>query len=202
MSEALQPEQPASCGMSPKQSSPLRLLCLALLLLLLGAASARADTITVKSAELLAEDENYVLNAQFDFSFNPTLEEALHKGISLYFVLEFELGRPRWYWLDEKLAQVSVQHRLSYAPLTRQYRLTSGLLSQQFDSLEEVERILSRVVSRPVVTRDALTRGTRYDAALRLRLDQTQLPKPFQINALASRDWALQSDWYRWNFTP
>jgi len=202
MSEALQSEQPASRGMSPKQPSPLRLLCLAVLLLLLGASAARADTITVKSAELLAEDDNYVLNAQFDFSFNPTLEEALHKGISLYFVLEFELGRPRWYWLDEKLAQVTVQHRLSYAPLTRQYRLTSGLLSQQFDSLEEVERILSRVVSRPVVSRDALAKGTRYDAALRLRLDQTQLPKPFQINALASRDWALQSDWYRWNFTP
>ncbi len=202
MSEALQPKQPASCGMSSKQSSPLRLLCLAVLLLLLGATAARADTITVKSAELLAEDDNYVLNAQFDFSFNATLEEALHKGISLYFVLEFELGRPRWYWLDEKLAQVSVQHRLSYAPLTRQYRLTSGLLSQQFDSLDEVERILSRVVSRPVVARDALVKGTRYDAALRLRLDQTQLPKPFQINALASRDWALQSDWYRWNFTP
>ena len=194
--------QPASRGMSPKQPSLLRLLCLAVLLLLLGAAGARADTITVKSAELLVEDDNYVLNAQFAFSFNPTLEEALHKGISLYFALEFELGRPRWYWLDEKLAQVTVQHRLSYAPLTRQYRLTTGLLSQQFDSLEEVERILSRVVSRPVVARDALVKGTRYDAALRLRLDQTQLPKPFQINALASRDWALQSDWYGWNFTP
>ena len=190
--------------MSPKKPSPLRLLCLAVLplLLLFGVAAARADTITVKSAELLVEDENYVLNAQFDFSFNPTLEEALQKGISLYFVLEFELGRPRWYWLDENFAQVTVQHRLSYAPLTRQYRMTTGLLSQQFDSLEEVERILSRVVSRPVVARDALAKGTRYDAALRLRLDQTQLPKPFQINALASRDWALQSDWYRWNFTP
>jgi hypothetical protein len=194
--------QPASRGMSPMQPSLLRLLCLAGLLLLLGAAGARADTITIKSAELLAEDENFVLNAQFEFSFNATLEEALHKGISLYFVLEFELGRPRWYWLDEKVAQVTVSHRLTYAPLTRQYRLTSGLLSQQLDSLEEVERIMSRVVSRPVVARDALVKGTRYDAALRLRLDQTQLPKPFQINALASRDWSLQSDWYRWNFTP
>ncbi len=143
-----------------------------------------------------------MLNAQFEFAFNPTLEEALQKGISLYFVLEFELGRPRWYWLDEKVAQVSVQYRLSYTPLTRQYRLTSGLLAQQFDSLEEVERILSRVVSRPVIARDALTKGARYDAALRLRLDVAQLPKPFQINALASRDWSLQSDWYRWSFTP
>jgi hypothetical protein len=33
--------------------------------------------------------------------------------------------------------------------------------------------------------------GERYDAALRLRLDVTQLPKPFQVNALALREWQL-----------
>jgi hypothetical protein len=42
----------------------------------------------------------------------------------------------------------------------------------------------------------------RYEAAVRLRLDTTQLPKPFQISALTSRDWSLQSDWVRWSFTP
>jgi len=188
-------------GMSPTQPLLVRtVLLFAALLLSVGVA--RADTITVKSAELLAEEDDYVLNAQFDFAFNPTLEEALQKGVSLYFVLEFELARPRWYWVDEKVAQLSVQYRLTYTPLTRQYRLTSGLLSQQLDSLEEVQRVLARVVSRPVVARDALTPGTRYIASLRLRLDGTLLPKPFQVDALASRDWTLQSEWYRWSFTP
>jgi Domain of unknown function (DUF4390) len=143
-----------------------------------------------------------VLNAQFDVAFNPTLEEALHKGVSLYFVLEFELARPRWYWFDEKVSQQSVQYRVTYSPLTRQYRIASGLLGQQLNSLEEVEHQLSRVGSRPVAQLDQLTRGTPYDAAVRLRLDVALLPKPFQINALASRDWTLQSDWYRWGFTP
>lgn len=177
------------------------LVCLAALLPL-PAPVAHADTIGVKSAELLPEDDSYVLNAQFDLAFNPTLEEALQKGVSLYFVLEFELARPRWYWFDQKLVQMSVQYRLTYNPLTRQYRVTSGLLGQQFDSLEEVEHLLARVVSRPVVRRDLLFAGERYEAAVRLRLDVAQLPKPFQINALASRDWSLQSEWYRWSFTP
>jgi Domain of unknown function (DUF4390) len=166
------------------------------------ALAVHADTIPVKSAELRVEDESYVLNAQFDVAFNPTLEEALQKGVSLYFVLEFELSRPRWYWLDEKLIQQAVQYRISHSPLTRQYRVATGLLSQQFDSLEEVEHLLSRVVSRPVIAVDVLTKDARYEAAVRLRLDVTQLPKPFQINALASRDWSMQSEWYRWSFTP
>ncbi|HTS22913.1 MAG TPA: DUF4390 domain-containing protein [Casimicrobiaceae bacterium] len=163
---------------------------------------ARADTIPVKSAELKAEDESYVLDAQFDVAFNPTLEEALQKGVSLYFVLEFELSRPRAYWFDEKVASQSIQYRIGYSPLTQQYRVTSGLLSQQLASLDEVEHLLSRVVSRPVIAADALTKGARYEAQVRLRLDITQLPKPFQVNALASREWSLQSEWYRWSFTP
>ena len=178
----------------------LALLCLTALLLLARAAG--ADTIPVKSAELVAEDENVVLNAQFDVSFNPTLEEALQKGLTLYFVLEFELTRPRWYWLDEKVVEQSVQYRVTFSPLTRQYRLQRGLLATELGSLEEVEHLLSRVISRPVVPLDALTKGARYDAAVRLRLDVSQLPKPFQINALASREWSLQSEWYRWSYIP
>jgi hypothetical protein len=178
------------------------LLCLTASLWLPFAPAARADTIAVKSAELRAADENYVLNAQFDVAFNPTLEEALQKGVPLYFVLEFVLSRPRWYWLDEKVVEQSIQYRISYSPLTRQYRVTTGLLGQQLPSLDEVEHLLARVVSRPVVPIDALTKGARYQAAVRLRLDVTQLPKPFQINALASRDWSLQSEWHRWTFVP
>jgi hypothetical protein len=62
--------------------------------------------------------------------------------------------------------------------------------------------MLSRVTSREVARRDQLVKGARYDAALRLRLDVNQLPKPFQVNALTSREWSLASDWHRWSFTP
>ncbi len=178
------------------------LAAVALTLGMLAAATARADVIIVKSAEIRAEEDWYYLNAEFEISLNSTLDEALQKGIPLYFLLEFELYRPRWYWLDEKAVTSTTQYRVSYNALTRQYRIASGLLGLTFESLDEVERFLSRVTSREVARRDQLVKGTRYEAALRLRLDVYQLPKPFQLNALASREWSLQSDWQRWSFTP
>ncbi len=177
-------------------------LAVALILAAAAAASVRADTIFVRSAELRADEDAFVLNAEFDFAINPTLEEALQKGVPLYFELEFELLRPRWYWVDEKVLSFAIQYRISYNALTRQYRLASGLLGQTVDSLQEVERFLSRVNSRPVAPRDQLAKGTRYEAAIRLRLDTNQLPKPFQLSALASREWSLQSEWHRWSFAP
>ena len=161
---------------------------------------ARADTINVKSAEVRQDEDDYILNAEFELSLNPTLEEALHRGVPLYFVLDFDVARPRWYWFDEKVLNASVHYRVAWNALTRQYRVSSGLFAQALYSLEEVERFLSRVNSRPVARRDQLQKGSRYEAALRLRLDVTQLPKPFQVDALASREWTLQSDWHRWSF--
>jgi len=170
--------------------------------LLLVPLLAAADTIAVKSAEIRADDDAYVLNAEFDLALNQTLEEALQKGVPLYFDLDFMLVRPRKYWFDDKVMSFSTQYRVSYNALTRQYRVASGLLGQTFDGLDEVERFLSRVTSREIARADELQKATRYEAAIRLRLDVNQLPKPFQLSALASREWSLQSDWHRWSFTP
>lgn len=177
---------------------------LAIVVLATGVAAAPvgADTITVRAAELRVEDEGVYLNAEFEFAINPTLEEALQKGVPLYFVLDLELSRPRWYWLDEKTLQYSIQYRVAYNALTQQYRVSSGLLGQPLSGLDEVQRFLSRVTSRQVARRDQLVSGVQYDAAVRLRLDGNQLPKPLQVSALTSREWTLQSDWHRWSFTP
>jgi hypothetical protein len=161
---------------------------------------AHADIIVVKSAEIRADEDDYVLNAEFDLAINATLDEALHRGVPLYFVLETEIARPRWFWFDDKVIASTTHYRIAWNALTRQYRVSSGLIVQTLYSLDEVERFLSRVNSRPIAKRDQLQKGSRYDAAVRLRLDVTQLPKPFQVDALASREWSLQSDWYRWSF--
>ncbi|MEO5765441.1 MAG: DUF4390 domain-containing protein [Casimicrobiaceae bacterium] len=156
----------------------------------------------MKSAELRLAEGDLQLFADFDLALTPSLEEALEKGIPLYFTIEFELSRTRWYWTDEKLAQWSITYRVSYNALTRQYRVSTGPLGQHFESLDEVQRFVSRVSSRPVARAESLTRGVRYEAAVRFKLDVNQLPKPFQVNALASREWQLASDWHRWTFVP
>jgi len=167
----------------------------------LVARPAHADTIAVKSAEVRVEEDGYVLNAEFELAINSTLEEALQRGVPLYFLLEFEVLRTRWYWLDEKVLSAETQYRIAWNALTQQYRVSSGLFAQTLYTLDEIERFLSRVTSRPIARKDQLQPGVRYEAALRLRLDVNQLPKPFQVNALASREWSLQSEWHRWSFT-
>ena len=187
---------PSSDDGSPRDASRRRALsAIALTLAVLFApGQARADAVPVNNAEVRVEDEQVLLNAEFDVSLNPTLEEALQRGVPLYFVLEADIQRPRWYWFDEKVAKHSTQYRVTYLPLTRQYRVSSGLLSQTFDSLSEVERFIGRVNARSIARSGELDKGSRYDVVVRLRLDANLLPKPFQVNALASREWQLASE--------
>lgn len=162
-----------------------------------------AAEIEVANPQITLADEGYVLAADFNFELNPRLEEAVTKGVVLHFVADFELSRSRWYWLDEKLANRSQTFRLSYHALTRQYRLSTGALHQSFTTLGEALRVLSRMRNWLVLDKGdkGVRAGEPYQAALRLRLDITQLPRPFQITALGNKDWSLNSEWKIWPAT-
>ena len=178
------------------------LAALALLCLALGfALCARAD-IEVKRASLALAEDGYVLEADFSIALTPPLEDVLSKGVSLYFLLEFELIRPRWYWFNEKIVESQHQYRLSYNALTRQYRVGTGSLYQNFATLADALEVLSRVRRHTELGPGTLRKDTTYVAGVRMRLDTSQLPKPFNLTALGSREWNIAADWYRWTVTP
>jgi hypothetical protein len=167
-----------------------------------AAPSARAQGIDVKRATVTFAEDAFVLSADFDIALTQTLEEVLSKGVPLYFRLEFELIRPRWYWFNERVFQVQQEYRLSFNALTRQFRLGAGNLHQNFSSLAEALEVMSRVRRREEMEPGMFRRGESYAAALRMRLDTSQLPKPFQLNALGAREWNIGSEWARWTVTP
>ncbi|MGP1676074.1 MAG: DUF4390 domain-containing protein [Burkholderiales bacterium] len=174
------------------------LLSLLLALALCWSAPARAENIEISHISLEGNDEGYALDADFEIELSPRLEDAINNGVPMYFEVEFELTRKRWYWFDERPVSRQLMLRLSYHALTRQYRISRGALHQSFTSLPDALRVLSRVRSWQVLERAQMNAGTEYQAALRMRLDVNQLPKPFQVNALTSREWNLASEWRRW----
>lgn len=171
-------------------------------LLCAAALAARAEEIEVRNAQLLATEEGVALNADFVIDFPPRLAEMIANGVPLYFVVEFELTRPRWWWFDEKAVAKRIQQRLSYHAVSRHYRLSTGLLQQQFATLEEALQVLRSVRNWIVIDRSASLADANYEAALRMRLDTTLLPKPFQLSALTSRELNLESSWRRFTFRP
>lgn len=161
---------------------------------------ARAGSIEPTSGAFTPGDDGWVLSAQFAIDLGPRLEEAVSRGVPLVFNLEVTVERQRRYWINEHIAGRVVSYRLAYNALTRQYRLSVGGLHQSFASLAEALRVLGRVAALPVAERGAFKPGETYSAALRLALDKSQLPKPFQVDAIGNKDWQVDATVLRWQF--
>lgn len=160
-------------------------------------------TIQVEQARLDVSrpDGLVLLSADFVVALTATLQDAVNRGLPLYFLTEVLVERGRWYWFDETVIETQIEWRLSYHALTRQFRVAANGRSDSFGSLEEALAAMSSVKRWQVAPLSRFNKGSVYEVWVRMRLDTTRLPKPFQMTALTDRDWNPQSEWKRLDFT-
>ncbi|MGZ5182225.1 MAG: DUF4390 domain-containing protein [Ramlibacter sp.] len=171
-------------------------------MLLLACALARADVGEVTQLRLERSDEGVLLSSAVKFDLPPSVEDALLKGIPMFFVAEATLLRDRWYWYDKQVAGAQRHMRLSYQPLTRRWRLqvsaqpigSSGLaLGQSFETQDEAMDAIKHVARWKIADVGDLEPDAKYSVDFRFRLDVSQLPRPFQIGAVGHADWNISA---------
>ncbi len=166
----------------------------------------RAETGAADITELQVErvDGELFLSATVKFELTALVEDALHKGIPMFFVAEAEVTRDRWYWTDLKVASEARHMRLAYQPLTRRWRLNVGprpignvglgvTLTQNFESLEDALAALQRFSRWKIANSAQIEPDAMHTLRFRFALDVSQLPRPFQIGAVGQSDWNLSA---------
>jgi hypothetical protein len=74
------------------------------MLALLAVTSVWASTVDLADMRTERTDGALLLHTTLKLELGPAVEEALVKGVPVYFVAEAELLRDRWYWYDRKVA--------------------------------------------------------------------------------------------------
>ncbi|MCU0840182.1 MAG: DUF4390 domain-containing protein [Thiobacillaceae bacterium] len=164
--------------------------------------TAGAEGIQLLAVEIEQRGEIWQLSGGFRIHLSRTLEDALRRGVQLTFVQEFEATRPRSYWFAEDIAELSRVIRVSYNALLRQYYVTVGGVSATHTSLDDALDFAGDFSDWAVLHQSQVRRRHSYDLAVRMYLDTSQLPKPLQVNAVASQRWQLDSGWREWTFQP
>ena len=172
----------------------LRIAFKGLMLLAFALAMVGAGAQGVEFSSLRAERVEGALTLEYSARLTLThaIEDALQRGLPMYFVAQATVWRNRWYWRDERIARVSRSWRLSYQPLTATWRVSLGGLSQSFATLAEAIGPMSHVAGWGLVEADKLDPGERYYVDFSLQLDNSQLPRPMQIDL--GQDWKLGSE--------
>ena len=175
----------------------------ALLLLVVGLAPAQAQVTGADVTQMeveRGEDGGIQLSAAVKFDLPTVIEDALTKGIPMFFVAEASIYRDRWYWYDKRVTTIARHMRLSFQPLTRRWRLqvsaspigNSGLvLGQMFDTREEALAAVQRISRWRIADASAIQPDSTHTVEFRFRLDVSQLPRPFQIGAVGQSEWNI-----------
>ncbi len=173
----------------------------ALAMLALAAMPARAEGIQAQQIDVQQRGELFHLNGGFAIQLSPTLDDALRRGVQLSFVQAVEAERARDWWLAEGLSDLERSVRLSYNALLRQYYVTLNGVSTAHESLADALRTAGDLRDWAVVSVKQMKRRAEYKIYIRMYLDISQLPKPLQVNALASSGrWQLDSGWQEHTF--
>ena len=161
---------------------------------------AQVNPAEVTQLHVQRTDDAVVLSATVQFDLPPAVEEALAKGIPMYFVAEATIYRDRWYWYDKRVAFAARHMRLAYQPLTRRWRLqvssqpigSSGLvLSQMFDTREEALAAIQRISRWRIADANEVDPESTHNIDFRFHMDVSQLPRPFQIGAVGQSEWII-----------
>ncbi|MDP3412287.1 MAG: DUF4390 domain-containing protein, partial [Polaromonas sp.] len=156
----------------------------------------------ISQLRLERSDDSVYLSATVRFELPTVVEDALLKGIPMFFVAEADIYRDRWYWYDRRVTTATRTMRLAYQPLTRRWRLNilpgaisvTGLrasLSQNYDTLAEALAAIQRISRWRIADAAEIDAASRHNVEFRFRLDLSQLPRPFQIGVAGQRDWTI-----------
>jgi hypothetical protein len=169
----------------------LRWLLAALLVLLLALLPqrGRAQGVDLTALDLQRSEAGLVLDFAARLTLTRSLEDALQRGVPMYFTAQATVYRSRWYWRDERVARVNRSWRLSYQPLTSSWRVSLGGLSQTSASLNEALAVVSAIARWRVADAQALDPDQRYYVEFSYKLDTSQLPRPMQIGI--GSEWSL-----------
>ena len=168
----------ASLNLLAATAAVLALLCA----LLLGVAPARAQGVEVLELKAYRDEALISVDYQLRVTLPMAVEDAALRGVPIYFSAQATLWRPRWYWRDERVAHATREWRLSFQPLTKNWRVSQGGLGQSFPTLAEALVAMTRSTAwRIADAREADPPDGRHYLEFSWRLDTAQLPRPLQI---------------------
>ena len=159
-----------------------------------AAGSAWGQGVELQDLSVRREDAAVRVDYQLRVTLPRAVEDAALRGVPLYFTAQASLWRPRWYWRDERIARATREWRLSFQPLTSNWRVSQGGLGQSFATLDDALGTMTRSAGWRVAEGTEVDPDGRHYVEFNWRLDTAQLPRPMQIGLGGiggASDWTL-----------
>ena len=125
--------------------------------------------------------------------------EALHKGISLSWIVKLKVQQRRVLW-NATLEQLEMGYQIQRHTLLNLYsvkNLNDGA-TDMFTTLTAALSSISKVRDLPIIEKSLIVDAENYQIAIKVLFDREALPVPLRPMSYFNSEWALSSPWSLW----
>ncbi|MFA4912484.1 MAG: DUF4390 domain-containing protein [Comamonadaceae bacterium] len=177
------------------------LSCLTVLFALGLPAHAQEVEPAIQRIDLRVEAGRLLVDADVDFPLTSAVRDAAERGLPLYITADLVVGHSRWWWFDRTDLDTSITWRIVFNALTRQWRVGQGELSFPVSSLDDALNVVRNMRNWNLASTAEFKHDINYEGQMRVRLDNSLLPRPLQVNALNSSAWSISTPWTPFSFS-
>ncbi|HRV45809.1 MAG TPA: DUF4390 domain-containing protein, partial [Smithellaceae bacterium] len=130
------------------------------------------------------------------------MEDAILAGVPAVFTIELDVYEERPYWRDRHILRKEIRRTIKYDNLKKNFLVTTNGLEQPaiLPSFESAQKAMAELNGIPVVAFSNLTRGERYYAQVRVKIDRVRLPFRMEYVLFFVSLWDFETPLYKIRF--
>ncbi len=151
----------------------------------------------------VTNDATHVLvYARLTNSFTKDMEAAILAGVPTTFTFLIDLYQERRYWVDKKIAGLTVRRTIKYDIVKKLFSVSSEGEKEAitFSDYESAKRAMAELNGFPVVPVKSLQRNEFYAVQIKAKLEKVRLPLNMEYIFFFVSLWDFETDWYREGF--
>jgi hypothetical protein len=147
--------------------------------------------------------DDLLLYLNVEGAFREKMKKAVLSGVPTTFSFFVYLYKVRNLWIDKKVADLTVTHRIKYDNLKKEFTIKRSwkngepLITQSF---EEAQKLMSEIDSLKIVSLNRLKKGEHYQIRAKAELNKVILPFYLHYVFIFVSLWDFETDLYTIDF--
>jgi len=177
----------------------LQLLILALVLSPVNAEELEQG-IRVIEVSSQQDERLFFMGARIETQLPQYMIDAVLSGIPLPLLLQIEVHENNNWWFDRSLVIIEQRYVLHYYSLLDSFRLNNLTTGSSLNksTLSNALKTIGTIKHFPILDKEHFNTDGNLYARIRLKIDESALPKPLRTNVLLGGSWEISSEWKEW----
>jgi hypothetical protein len=165
-------------------------------------ATLSAENAGIKDLLVSSNTEHVLVYARVTNCFTKEIEAAILAGVPTTFTFVVELYKERSYWLDSRIAQITVNHTIKYDNVKKLFLVLADGEKEivAFPDFEGAKRAMTDLNGIQIVPLKTLEKNAYYYVRIKAKLDKVRLPFHLEYVFFFVSFWDFETDWYQQRF--